>query len=306
LSIDRIRIATRQSKLALWQANFIKSELERVHDGLVVEIVGITTKGDRWLQSPLSEIGGKGLFVKELESAMLAGEADIAVHSVKDLPAELPPEFVLPVLSYREDVRDVLVSDQGDLAGLPHGAVVGSSSLRRQAQLKAVRPDLNMRSIRGNVDTRLAKLKAGEFDAIVLAAAGLNRLGLQSERSHLLDTEVCLPAPGQGALGIECCEGSPAQTLLTPLQDEAVARCVIAERGISAGLGADCSLPIAAYACLDKNDQVELLARIANEDGSQILHSTAIGQDPDVVAQECVASLISQGAEQILTALRHA
>lgn len=305
MSIDCIRVATRQSKLALWQANFIKSELERVHDGLVVEIVGITTDGDRWLQSPLSEIGGKGLFIKELEAAMLAGEADIAVHSVKDLPAELPSEFVLPVLSYREDVRDVLVSKQGDLMNLPLGAVVGSSSLRRQAQLKAVRPDLNMRSIRGNVDTRLAKLEAGEFDAIVLAAAGLNRLGLQPEESYPLDKEVCLPAPGQGALGIECCEGSPVLALLRPLQDEAVARCVTAERGISAGLGADCSLPVAAYASLDEDNQIELLARIAREDGSQILHSAATGMDPAAVAQVCVASLISQGADQILTALRH-
>ena len=177
MTVDKIVIATRQSELALWQANFIRNELREVHPQLTIELLGITTQGDRWLGSPLSELGGKGLFIKELEHALLDGAADLAVHSVKDVPAQLPEEFVLPVLGFRDDVRDTLVSRTGgSLASLPRGARVGSSSLRRQAQLLVVRGDLNVLPIRGNVNTRLQQLDSGEYDAVVLAAAGLNRL----------------------------------------------------------------------------------------------------------------------------------
>ena len=205
-----LRIATRESPLALWQAEFIRDELLRHHQSLSVELIGMTTKGDQWLASPLSEVGGKGLFIKELEQAMLSDRADIAVHSMKDLPAVLPPEFILPVIAFRADQRDVLVSPLGGLDDLPEGAHVGSSSLRRQAQLLSYRPDLRMSSIRGNVGTRLGKLDSGEYDAIVLAAAGLQRLGLNRADVSPIPVEICLPAPGQGALGVECVANSSA------------------------------------------------------------------------------------------------
>lgn len=299
-----VRIATRQSKLALWQANFIRSELKRVHRGLVIELVGITTKGDRWLDAPLSDVGGKGLFIKELEAAMLAGHADIAVHSVKDLPAQLPAEFELPVIAYREDVADVLVSNKGDLASLPQGAKIGSSSLRRRAQLMAQRPDLDVQPIRGNVDTRLGKLEAQEFDGIVLAAAGLNRLGLKIDGIYPLSTDLCLPAPGQGALGIECLAGADIAELLKPLKNETVARCVTAERGISLGLGADCSLPVAAHAEMNSAGEIELRARVANVNGTRILHAQHSGIEPTEVAATVVGLLYQQGAEEILASLK--
>jgi hydroxymethylbilane synthase len=306
-AIDKIRIATRESKLALWQAEFIRGELMRVHPGLEVDLIGMTTKGDRWLQAPLSELGGKGLFVKELEAAMLDGRADIAVHSVKDLPAELPAGFELPVLGYREEVNDVLVGpglDPDDPIGsLARNARVGSSSLRRQAQLLAKRGDLRMGSIRGNVGTRLSKLAAGEFDAIVLAAAGLNRLGLARDDCHRIDVADCLPAPGQGALGIECVASSPVIELLEPLVELETAACVIAERGVSLGLGADCSLPIGASARII-DGRIALDALIAAADGSRILRAKAQGDDPLAVARDVVAQLHARGAEQILESLR--
>ena len=300
-----LRIATRQSKLALWQANFIRDELVKHHPGLTVELVGITTKGDRWLQAPLSEIGGKGLFIKELEAAMLAGQADIAVHSVKDLPAELPAGFELPVLAFREDVRDVLVSAHGDVQSLPAGARVGSSSLRRQAQLRALRPDLEMVPIRGNVDSRLAKLDAGEYDGIVLALAGLTRLQLDLSQTTPLPVEACLPAPGQGALGIECAIQLDAKIkdLLHPLMDTQVERCVLAERGISLGLGADCSLPVAAFAETEADGTLRLRARVAQPDGQRILHADETGTTPQEVSMAAVSALQAQGAEEILSTL---
>ncbi|MEM9620965.1 MAG: hydroxymethylbilane synthase [Pseudomonadota bacterium] len=304
-SLEVIRIATRQSKLALWQAHFISDQLRAAHPGLRVELHGITTKGDKWLQAPLSEVGGKGLFVKELEAAMLAGEADIAVHSAKDLPAVLAPEFELPVFAFRAPVHDVLVSPLGDVEALPAGARVGSASLRRQAQLLARRPDLSVRPIRGNVDTRLAKLADGEYDAIVLAAAGLQRLGLTVEGVYPMSVENSLPAPGQGALAIECVADSPVVELLSPLQDARVAACVTAERGISAGLGADCSLPVAALAQME-DEQINLRALLASADGQNILQATASGTQPHRVADAAVAQLFAQGAAGILQQLREA
>ena len=307
-----VRIATRQSKLALWQANFIKDQLLQAHskDGvptISVELVGMTTKGDRWLDAPLSEIGGKGLFVKELEAAMLDGRADIAVHSAKDLPAVLPDEFVLPVVGFRAPVQDVLVSRHGNLKDLPQAAKVGSSSLRRQAQLLAQRDDLQLLPIRGNVDTRLAKLDAGEFDAIVLAAAGIGRLQLAVEGLYDLPIEMCLPAPGQGALAIECAANNDVIKLLEPLRDAETELCVAAERGISQGLGADCSLPIAALATLASRDaedmEIELQSLIASADGKQILQATARGSSPEKLAAACLQQLFDQGAQQILDSL---
>ncbi len=299
MSMEVVRIATRESALALWQANFIRDRLMAAHPGLEVELLGMTTAGDRWLQTPLSEIGGKGLFVKELEQAMLDGRADIAVHSVKDLPAEMPDGFALPVVAFRDAVHDVVVGAAPDLDAIPEGARIGSSSLRRQAQLKAIRPDLDVKPIRGNVGTRLGKLEAGEYDAIVLAAAGLNRLGLSPTKSFVLPVTTCLPAPGQGALGIECLADSPVQALLAPLEDTEVAACVTAERGISAGLGADCSLPVAASAVY-ADGVVALDALLADADGRRVLRTSRRGGDPAEVARQAVRDLFDQGAQAVL------
>lgn len=299
-----ITIATRESKLAMWQAEFIRDQLRAAHADLKVEILGMTTKGDKWLSAPLSEVGGKGLFVKELETAMADGRADIAVHSAKDLPAALPPGFSLPVLAYRADVRDVLVGVEGGLDTLPQGARVGSSSLRRRTQLLEVRPDLNISSVRGNVGTRLSKLDAGEYDAIVLAAAGLNRLAIERSDVCPLDVSLSLPAPGQGALGIECRDDEELIALLNPLRDEGVERCVSTERAISFGMGADCSLPIAALAHINEVGDIVLQALVGNADGTKILRAQASGSDPHTTAQDALAQLNRQGAQDILAELR--
>jgi hydroxymethylbilane synthase len=300
-----LRIATRKSRLALWQAEFIKARLEQVHPKLEVTLVGMTTQGDRWLSAPLSEIGGKGLFIKELETAMNDGRADLAVHSMKDVPANLPDGFALPVIGYRDEVRDVLVSPKfGSVASLPVGARVGSSSLRRQAQLLARRADLDVAPVRGNVNTRLDKLDAGDYDALLLAGTGLQRLGLAPRIREFLSLEDSLPAAGQGALGIECLvERTDVIDLLKPLNDPDVARCVAAERAVSRHLGADCSLPIAAYA-LDRGGRLFLRALIANGTGRRILRSAVEGDDPDVVGGEAAAQLRRQGADEILAELR--
>jgi len=301
---DTLTIATRESKLALWQANFVRERLLAAHPGLNVELLGMTTQGDRWLSAPLSEVGGKGLFVKELEIAMLERRADIAVHSAKDLPARMPEGFKLPVLAYRDDVRDVLLSKSGDLGALPQGARVGSSSLRRRSQLLAQRADLEVVPVRGNVGTRIDKLDRGEYDAIVLAAAGLKRLGIHRDDAYVLDVDTCLPAPGQGALGIECRDDAQVLALLAPLQDDSTARCVAAERGISAGLGADCSLPVAAYALADAAGEIRLRALLGRADGSQIIRSSASGRDPATLADSVLQELYALGAQAMLAELR--
>ena len=302
--MDLIRIATRESKLALWQAEFVKQELLRQYPSMQVELVKMTTKGDRWLSAPLSEVGGKGLFIKELETAMLDGRADIAVHSMKDLPAQLPAGFVLPVIAYRAALNDVLMSAYGQLKNLPQNAKVGSSSLRRKAQLLSHRPDLEILPIRGNVGTRLEKLENGEFDAIVLAQAGLERLGISFQQQQILPLEMSLPAPGQAALGVEClAENVAVQNLLAPLNDVEVHACVSAERGVSLAFGADCSLPIAALAQL-VDGEIRLQARIASADGKQVLASEAQGDSPSVVAQTVSEALINAGANDILAQLR--
>jgi hydroxymethylbilane synthase len=302
--VSKVRIATRKSALALWQAEHIKQALQKAHPGLDVELVGYTTSGDRWLSAPLSEVGGKGLFVKELEQAMLDGAADFAVHSMKDVPVALPDPFVLGAIGYRADVRDALVSGSvATLASLPESARVGSASLRRAAQLKHLRPDLRVEPIRGNVNTRLNKLDAGDYDALVLASAGLERLGLSDRVAEYLDIEVSLPAAGQGALGVECCaERADLIALLEPLNDPEIARCVNAERAVSRGLDADCSLPVAAYAVLSDAD-VFVRARVGSPDGVTLLHAEATAADPEDAGLQAAEALRCQGATELLESL---
>lgn len=301
---QKLVIATRESPLALWQANFIKAQLETRHEGLEVELLGMSTRGDRWLQSPLSEVGGKGLFIKELEQSLLDGRADIAVHSMKDVPAQLEAPFKLPVIGFRDDVRDALVTADGrGLADIANGARIGSASLRRQSQLRARRPDLQVEPIRGNVGTRLGKLESGEYDALLLAGAGLKRLNMSHRIAEYLEVEDSLPAAGQGALGIEClAESEHVQALLAPLNDSRVSACVSAERCVSAGLGADCSAPLGAYAEL-RGENLHLRAVLATPDGSRLLRGAATGTDPVAVAGEVVAALLAQGGAELLDTL---
>lgn len=304
--MDELVIATRESPLALWQAEHVKAVLEFTHPGLAVRLLGMRTQGDKWLSSPLSEVGGKGLFLKELEQAMQSGQAHIAVHSMKDVPAELPDGFVLPVIGFRDDVRDALVSSRGlGVADLPAGSRVGSASLRRQCQLRARRPDLEVLPIRGNVGTRLGKLDAGEYDALVLAGAGLTRLNLLARVTEYLTVEDSVPSAGQGALGIEClADATAVRDLIAPLDDPLVRRTVSAERSVVAGLAADCSAPLGAYARLD-GERIELMAALGSVDGRRLLRASASGPDPASVGAEVVEALRAQGAAGILDALEH-
>lgn len=297
-------IATRESPLALWQAEFVKSALEAAHPRLQVTLLGMRTQGDRWLQSPLSEVGGKGLFIKELEQALMEGRADLAVHSMKDVPARIPDEFVLPVIGFRDDVRDALVSRSGArFMDLPPRARIGSASLRRQAQLRARRGDIEVTPIRGNVGTRLGKLDAGDYDALVLAGAGLHRLGLTDRITEYLEVGDSVPAAGQGALGVEClADAGEVIQLVSVLHDPQVAACVLAERAVSAGLGADCSAPLGAYAEL-VDERLALQAILGSVDGRTLLKANASGTDPAAVGGEVVRSLESQGAARILESL---
>ncbi|MEM8766226.1 MAG: hydroxymethylbilane synthase [Pseudomonadota bacterium] len=301
---EPIVIATRESPLALWQAEFVQRVLRDAAPDVSVELLGMTTQGDRWLSSPLSQVGGKGLFIKELEEAMLDGRADVAVHSMKDVPAILPEGFALPLIGYRADVRDALVSPSGArLMELPEGARVGSSSLRRQAMLKHLRPDLVMLPVRGNVNTRLKKLDDGDYDALVLATAGLERLGLELRITERLDVLQSLPAAGQGALGVECrADDERLLALLGSLEDATVADCVRAERAVSAGIGADCSAPLGVLA-RPEGDAMELLARLGMPDGSRLLEARARGTDPQAVGREAAESLMAQGAEKLLASI---
>ncbi len=296
--IDTLRIATRTSALALWQAHFIANEITSIHKNIKVELVEIVTKGDKWLDGPLHEIGGKGLFIKELEQTLLEGRADIAVHSVKDIPAVIPNDFCLPILGFRESYLDMLVGCES-LELLPEFAVVGSSSLRRKIQLLAIRPDLNVRNIRGNVDTRLKKLDSGEYDALVLAEAGLNRLGIKRKDSFPLSIETCLPAPGQGALGIEMLDTNPKKSLLDPLYDENSYLCIETERMVSAGLGADCSLPVAALADLT-NGVLSLSAFVSDVKGESIIRVKESNTHQELLVKAVLDRLYEMGAQNIL------
>ncbi len=305
---QRVRIATRKSALALWQAEYVKARLEFFHPGLVVELVPMSTQGDKILDTPLAKIGGKGLFVKELETAMLEDRADIAVHSMKDVPVEFPQGLMLSTICEREDPRDAFVSNQyQSLSQLPYGAVVGTSSLRRQCQIKALRPDLQIRDLRGNVNTRLAKLDAGEFDAIILAAAGLIRLGFQSRIATYLPVTQSLPANGQGAVGIECRSDDLAiRALLAPLEHPPTRLAVLAERAMNRALQGGCQVPIGAFAEID-GDAMYLRGLVGQLDGQHILQAEVRGAaaDAEVLGQQLAELLLAQGAGEILAAVYH-
>jgi hydroxymethylbilane synthase len=301
-----VRIATRRSRLALWQAEHVKARLERLKPGLAVQLVPLSTRGDEILDVSLAKVGGKGLFVKELEAALAEDRADIAVHSMKDVPAELPPGYVLAAILEREDPRDALVStNYASLAALPAGAVLGTSSLRRQAQIAARHPSLDIQPLRGNVDTRLAKLDRGEYAAIVLAAAGLKRLGLETRIRSFLSVEESLPAAGQAALGIECLERrSDLQQLLQPLVDAAASACVRAEREVNRMLGGSCTIPLGAYA-VTKGTQLHMHAIVASPDGRRIARAEGEGDatQPEALGKLVADQLRERGATEILAAL---
>lgn len=302
-----IRIATRKSPLAMWQAQFVASALGRLHPGLVVEIVGMTTRGDRILDAPLAKVGGKGLFVKELETGMLEGAADIAVHSMKDVPMDFPDGLHLAVIMDGEDPRDALVSNRYDgIDLLPEGACVGTSSLRRQCQLLARRPDLRLEPLRGNVNTRLAKLDAGEYDAIILAAAGLIRLGFRERIRALIATDESLPAIGQGAIGIECRrDDARVNALIAPLHHQQTAQRVQAERAMNARLNGGCQVPIAGHAVHD-GGVLHLRGLVGSPDGKVLLRAERSGPcgDAQRLGTAVAEELIAQGAGEILEALR--
>ncbi|EHK90462.1 hydroxymethylbilane synthase [Aggregatibacter actinomycetemcomitans] len=298
-----LKIATRQSPLALWQANYVKDRLQQLYPDLNVELVPMVTKGDVILDSPLAKIGGKGLFVKELENALLNKEADIAVHSMKDVPMQFPQGLGLAVICKREDPRDAFVSNSyRTLAELPQGAVVGTSSLRRQCQLKKLRPDLDIRSLRGNVGTRLSKLDNGDYDAIILASAGLIRLGLAARIASFIDVEQSLPAAGQGAVGIECRTDDVAvQQLLAPLADAETTSCVLAERAMNNRLQGGCQVPIGGYAVL-RDGELYLRALVGSVDGSTIIRAEGKSavENADVLGMQIAEQLLAQGADKIL------
>ena len=301
-----LRIATRKSQLALWQAEYVASMLQAAHPGLQVELLKMTTQGDKILDTPLAKVGGKGLFVKELELGMLEGRADIAVHSMKDVPVELPEGLHLPVICPREDPRDAFVSNTcSTLEALPQGARVGTSSLRRQCQLRALRPDLQILDLRGNVNSRLQKLDDGHYDAIILAAAGLKRLGFENRIREALAPEVSLPAIGQGAVGIECrVADDDINALLAPLHDLKTARRVQAERAMNARLQGGCQVPIGGYAEIEHG--ILLLRGLVGEpDGSQIVRGEIAGP-PDNAEELGVVlaeDLLNRGADRILDTL---
>lgn len=306
---ETLRIATRKSPLALWQAEHVAAALRAAHPGLAVEIVGMTTKGDRILDAPLAKVGGKGLFVKELEQGMLSGQADIAVHSLKDVPVDLPEGLHLPVILEREDPLDAFVSNRYDgLHALPAGARVGTSSLRRQCQLAARRPDLQIEPLRGNVNSRLAKLDAGDYDAILLAAAGLIRLGFAERIRGRIDPEDSLPAIGQGAIGIECrVEDGRTEALIGPLHHPDTALRVRAERALNARLHGGCQVPIAGHATLE-GGRLHLRGLVGTPDGSRVLRAQAHGSsdDPEALGIAVAEDLLQQGAGEILGALHAA
>ncbi|WP_286790122.1 MULTISPECIES: hydroxymethylbilane synthase [unclassified Pseudomonas] len=301
-----IRIATRQSALALWQAEYVKARLEAAHPGLHVSLLPMTSRGDKLLDAPLAKIGGKGLFVKELETALLEGEADIAVHSMKDVPMEFPEGLGLYAICEREDARDAFVSNTySSLADLPAGSIVGTSSLRRQAQLLAQRPDLEIRFLRGNVNTRLAKLDAGDYHAIILAAAGLIRLGFQDRIRESISVEDSLPAGGQGAVGIECrTDDAEVHELLKPLHHLETEQRVIAERAMNRHLNGGCQVPIACYA-IREGEELWLRGLVGQPDGTLLLRAEARGSviDPSALGIQVADELLAQGAGDILRAV---
>ncbi|MGR5149057.1 hydroxymethylbilane synthase [Photobacterium alginatilyticum] len=301
-----IRIATRKSPLAMWQAEFVKDALEQAHPGLIVELVPMVTKGDIILDTPLAKVGGKGLFVKELEVAMLEGRADIAVHSMKDVPVEFPDGLGLVTICEREDPRDAFVSNTfNTIDELPAGAVVGTSSLRRQCQLRAQRPDLVVKDLRGNVNTRLRKLDDGEYDAIILACAGLMRLKMDDRIRDAIAPETSLPAVGQGAVGIECrLDDTRVRKLLEALNHQETATRVLCERAMNNRLQGGCQVPIGSYSEL-KGDQIWLRALVGEPDGSKIVSGEISGPaaDAEVLGTKLAEQLLDDGAKDILDKL---
>ena len=302
----KIVIASRESALALWQARFIQGRLNALHPQLQVSISGMTTQGDRLLDTPLAKIGGKGLFVKELEQALQQGTADIAVHSMKDVPMRLPHGFALVAITEREDARDAFVSNNYPaLEALPEGSVVGTSSLRRESQLRARYSHLKVNSLRGNVETRLRKLDQGQYAAIILAAAGLKRLGLERRITALLSPEQSLPAVGQGALGIECLSRrEDILQLLQPLNHRETALCVAAERAMSKALGGGCQVPLGGYASL-QGEEIHLRGFVGTPDGSRLVSAEVRGKagDPETVGETLAKALRANGANKILAQL---
>lgn len=290
----------------MWQAEHIKARLLSLYPKLEISIRGFTTTGDRILDTPLAKIGGKGLFIKELEQALEARQADIAVHSMKDVPMEVPPQFCIAAITTREDARDAFVSNRyRSLAELPAGSVVGTSSLRRQSQLKARYPQLEVAALRGNVQTRLRKLDEGVYSAIILAAAGLSRLGLGERIAGFLSTDDSLPAVGQGALGIETrVDDHELQSLLAPLNDAETSACVNAERAVSRGLGGSCQVPIGAFGVWD-GDEMFLRGLVASPDGLRLVADAVRGdpRDAEDLGKQLADRLIAQGADEILAAL---
>ena len=305
----KVRIATRKSALALWQAEHVASLLEALPEVGAVELVPMSTRGDEILDRSLQKIGGKGLFIKELEIAMQRGDADIAVHSMKDVPAEMPEGFCLAAMLERANHADALVSPAGQqLEDLPEGALIGSSSLRRQAQLKLLRPDLRIEPLRGNVNTRLAKLDNGDYDAIILAAAGLERLGLEDLISQVFEPDEMLPAAAQGVVGIECRDdAAELRDTLAQLNHDTSVKTTLAERAIARVLEASCQSPVATFASID-GDSMTVTALVAMPDGSRVIRDTVSGRpaDAEQLGESLARSLLDQGAGEVLRLLESA
>lgn len=303
-----LKIATRQSPLAMWQAEHIRDRLEALYPHISVELVTFVTQGDKILDTPLAKIGGKGLFVKELEAALLDGRADLAVHSMKDVPMQLPEGLALAVICEREDPFDAFVSNQyAKFEDLPHGAKLGTSSLRRKCQVLKQRPDLEVIDLRGNVGTRLSKLDAGQYDAIILASSGLKRLGLHERIRHTLAPEISLPAVGQGALGLECrSDDQEVLDLILPLMHHETNVCVRAERAFNAYLEGGCQVPIAGYATLD-GQTIQLEGRVGSPDGQTLLVQQVQGPEDQAeqLGVQLGKALLALGAGDLLKALYH-
>ncbi|MFQ1012578.1 hydroxymethylbilane synthase [Gilliamella apicola] len=302
----KIRIATRKSPLALWQANFVKQNLLLAHKDLKVELIPMVTQGDIILDSPLSKIGGKGLFVKQLEQAILNNEADIAVHSIKDIPAQFPEGLMLATICQRDEVRDAFVANKyTSLNDLPEGAIVGTSSLRRQCQLRSHFPHLIIKDLRGNVGTRLNKLDEEQYDAIILASVGLKRLSLEHRITQYIDTDLILPAVGQGAIGIESrTDDKQILDIISVLDDKKSRACIQAERAMNNALQGGCQVPIAGYCSLN-NDQLMLQGLVGRVDGSKIIKQQITGciNEAESLGEELAQQLLNQGADLILTEL---
>ncbi len=304
MKTQTLRIATRKSPLALWQANHVGEKIKSSWPSIKIELVPMSTTGDKFLNEKLLAIGGKGLFVKELEDALLANRADIAVHSMKDVPAAFPEGLMLAAICERHHPGDALIAIQSKtLKELPKGAIIGTSSLRRQSQLLAERPDLEIKALRGNINTRLDKLNIGDFDAIVLAVSGLERMGFQDEIAEILSEEIMLPACGQGALGIECrMNDKEIQQLLAPLNDPLSALCVATERQVNALLGGNCHVPLAVYAKVIADDQLFLQAKVLSADGKKMIKESQKGalSQNKALAEACTNALLTKGASELL------